>query len=135
MQSLTTSKDVDEIADLLRDVPESSDNRAIEQKRLVNKNALPHAIDNIRRVFDAKMIVESFIRLQKYNEATRIKLDRFAVRQRIRMKKRVLRASEVLQAQKKRIKMNEVRAAQFRRNSIRDMVKVMYKNWRKVVAQ
>lgn len=106
-----------------------------DEERFIDKNALPHAIDNMKRVLDARMIVESFMRLQKYNEVNRVKLARFAVRQRIRLKKRVLRASEVLRSQKKRIKMLEVKAAQFRRNGVRNKVVLMYKNWRKVIAQ
>lgn len=99
---------------------------------MVDKKALPYAIDNMRRVIDARMIVESFMRLQSYTEITRVKLARFDVRQRIRMKKRVLRAGEILRALKRREKMNEVKSAQFRRNSIRDKMKALYKNWRKV---
>ena len=81
----------------MRDMPEAA-GQELRESRYVDKNALPHAIDNIRRVLDARMIVDTFMRLQTYSERTRVKLARFEVRQRIRVKKRVLRAAGILRA-------------------------------------
>ena len=113
----------------------SNDRNQVMEERIVDKNALPHAIDNLVRLVSAKNLVETFMRLQRYGDVLNTKLARFEIRQRIRMKKKVFRAGEILRSLKRRGRHNEVKAHQFRREGTRNMLRLLYRSWRKAVAQ